>query len=166
MTVRSYEYKGKAWLALSAILFFAPLAYVALREAVRAEHGATLLYAVRLDPAAAVYFYWVAGFGSLLFVVLGLVGLFQWCRPAKYLRLGEHVVEVPTGFSGKAVEIPFSDIRSLSIRKRQFQRWLEIEHSTGQVAILAALLRSRAEFDEIAQTLSARSTCPVIMHRH
>ena len=157
MNEREYEYKPKWWVIVLGIAMFGPAAILFGTKAAYNDRGLIINRVIELWPLGATIFYSVLAAASLGFVAI--------CMFLLYLRLAyqHRIVIGPTGLVVPATRwsahervIAYRDIQGLSITTVSGERFLYIEHPDGRHTIVASMLPSKDDFEDICAFLAAK----------
>ncbi len=111
---------------------------------------------IRLEPEAATLFLWTATAFSAAIFILAASQIYRRIVYRQRLVLGPTALKLPASvFSSEETEIPYRDIRDLSVVHSSGQRCVYVTHAGGKRRIAASLLPSTAAFDEICDLLAA-----------
>ena len=155
---RSYDYRPSWWTIAFAGLFFSTCAGVLGYEAWTNEQGLILNGLIEFDVQGATIFYWVLTALSVGFVAIALSLIYHRFTYNQRLTLGATALRVPKSrFSHEVAAIAYRDIRDLSEARVNGQRFLYVVHPGGKYTIVAAMLPSKAAFEEVRDILAAKA---------
>lgn len=154
---REYPYQP-GWLTIvSCGLLFAActvgLAYIAQTH----QRGIVFFRVLTLSPGEAKVFLWLLAACSAGFVLICLALIWHRLFFRQRLALTATGITLPAGrWSRKQQTIAYTDIYSLEALQVQGQRFLHIHHTGGKHTLTAAMLPSKAAFDEACGAIAAK----------
>lgn len=89
---------------------------------------------------------------------MGLVGIYKSLFSTSEVVLSDESMTVPHAFplSKKVINIKYSDIQKLEIRKVNRIRFLQITHAKGKASISDSMLPQKQHLDEIMQIVQSK----------
>ena len=154
---REYEYKPKWTVIVFCVAFCGSCAVVLGFKAANNERGVTINHLIELGPDGATAFFWSLTACSCGFVAIAVHLAYHRIAFRQRLAFGPASLTVPVSrWSHVEKEIAYSDIKELTERTISGQRFLYVTHPGGKYTITAAMLPSRAVFDEVCELLAAR----------
>lgn len=157
MRTLRYPYKPGPLRMLLVILFFGVCGYFLAQVAQTNTKGLLINGIVELSPDNATVFFWCLAALSGAFVLAGLLGLVASFTSSKELLLTENTLTAPAAmWSRHPKVIRVSDITHLETQSIERQRFLNVYHRGGKLAISASLLPNGAAFDELCAELASR----------
>ncbi|MDO5625820.1 MAG: hypothetical protein Q4G71_14155 [Pseudomonadota bacterium] len=155
---RHYPYRPGWAAVILGMGFFALTAAVLGYAAASNARGLTIQRVVVLSPADATLLYGLLAACSTGFVLLAAFMAYQrMAGRQQRLVLGVDALTVPASrWSADERLIAYGDVLSLSESAASGQRLLHIHHRGGKHIIAAAMLPSRAAYEEICEWLVAR----------
>lgn len=154
---REYPYQPSWLMIVSCGLLFSACAAGLAHFAQTNQAGIILFRFITLSPGEATAFLWLLTACSAGFVLLCLA--LVWHRLTFHQRLAftTHGLLLPAGrWSRTEQSITYTDIHRLEVQQVQQQRFLHIHHTGGKLTLTAAMLPSKAAFDEVCDALAAR----------
>lgn len=158
MEILSYPYRPKPWVMLLVSIFFGAAALFMGRQALVNDRGLIINGLIHLEPGGATTFYWCVAAISAAFVAVGISAFFVGLLSSRRVILTGTDISAPKfGFSRKATAVNLSDIRSLSVQVIEGQRFLNIYHVNGKLAISASFLPDEAAFEQLCAAIAQRA---------
>ena len=158
MNEARYSYKPKPLLFIAVTLFFAGCAAILSKVASSNSQGIIFNRFIELSANSATIFYWCLVGASILFVVIGLLGIYTG------LTSKNEIILTDTGFSApvrpignKIVTINYSDITHLAPITVHGQSMLKIEHANGNATIQQNALSNKQVYNQVVNTITTKT---------
>jgi hypothetical protein len=151
-----YPYKAKAGLMLACIAFFGACAATMAHAALTNDRGLILNGILEFGPQGAAVCYWCVAGTSLLFVLMGVLGLISGFRNPGSIRLTATELSAPkNGFTRKVTRIPLREIVDVGVQEIQKQRFLTVLHRAGKLSVAQTMLPNSEAFEKLHEALVA-----------
>jgi hypothetical protein len=155
--VREYEYRPRWSTIALGVVFFGFCTAFFVREAVNNDRGVIINGIIELGRGGATALYWVLASLSGGFVVAAAFLAVLRMTSRQRLSFGATSARVPASrWSSDVKEIAYRDIVSLSDTTTSGQRFLNVVQAESTYTIVASMLPSDAEFEEVRELLAAR----------
>jgi hypothetical protein len=153
----TYRYKPKPLIIALASLFFVALAFFMSNEAITNDRGLILNHTIHFTVHEATILYWCIAGMSVALVFIGILAFVAGLLYSHRVTLTHKDIMAPkNGISRRLITVPLSDISRLNVQTLQWQRFLNIYHSTGKLTIQASSLPSKSAFEELCSALAER----------
>ena len=151
-----YPYKAKAGLMLACIAFFGACAATMAHAALTNDRGLIVNGIFRFGTEGATVFYWCVVGASLMFVLMGVLGLVPGLKNPGSIRLTSTELSAPkNGFTRKATRIPLREIVDVGVQEIQKQRFLTVHHRAGKLSVAQSMLPNSEAFEKLHAALVA-----------
>lgn len=145
-----YLYRPKWTTMLFVVLFFGVCTAVLFLKARANDRGLIINGLIELSPENATLFYYVLSGVAILFVLMGIMGIYSATADEKYLVIkGNELVIPPVGFVRKEFRMqldkPYS-YQEIDVRR---QRILKIKSEGRSATIVRSLMENDTQFEEV-----------------
>jgi len=163
MDERRYVYRPQPWKLFAGVVLFGAGAIVLSHEAWNNDRGMLINHMIRLDPSSATVFLWVLTATAVAIVAGALAQMPAAISGDKELVLDRQGLTIPKNF-GEDTRVTYGAITSATVRTFKGQRFLYLRHRAGTARVVASMLPSQDDFDEvcalIAKAASAQHSHP------
>ncbi len=154
---RSYAYQPK-WISILFLFFFIGLLTLGLGYmALWNDRGLVINGIIELSTQNATILYWVltalCAAGVLLSVLLAAKRLAIKHRIA---LTASSIIVPKSSWSVDETDIPYQNIREISMSEVHKQKFLHLHQQDGKYSIVASMLPSRKDFEELHNLLMER----------
>jgi hypothetical protein len=155
-TLRFAYRPNPLWMALGAA-FFAVCAAFLGHEAANNDRGLLLNGVIELSARGATVFYGCLAAASVAFVAAGVAGAVAGLVSPHHVTLTATELSVPRfAISRRPTVVALADVQGLEIQQVQQQRFLNVRHRGGKLAINRSFLPDAAAFDALCEAIAAR----------
>jgi len=161
METLTYAYKPKPLTMLLGIVFFGLGGAFMLQQGLTNQQELVINGVFHLTVGQATAFFCVIGGLGLLFVPLGLFGVYKGLTSKARLVLGPDALTLPGAFGRPPTVIPYAEIDGLGLASVHRQVFLYVFNNGRKPSIGGSLLKDKATFETVCRELSARSGKPI-----
>jgi hypothetical protein len=154
---REYPYRPRWTVIVFTGVFFGACALVLGERAVDNRRGLIINGIIELGPDGATGFYYVLSALSVGFVIVSAFLAYHRLTFQQRLVFGTAAMTVPVSRWSRATQqIAYRDIQRMSGAVISGQTFLYVDHVGGRFTIVASMLPSQAEFEEVRALLAAK----------
>jgi len=154
---RAYAYKPRWTLIVFCAVFFGLVAVILGAKAHGNDRGVIINRVIELSLSGATTFYWVLCACSVGFVAIAAFLAYHRLTFRQRIAFGPTALLVPASrWCSAEQQIGYQDIQVLSRVQVSGQQFLYVTHSSGQYAITASMLPSKAVFEEVCELLESK----------
>jgi hypothetical protein len=151
-----YPYKAKAGVMLACIAFSGVCGATMTHAALTNDRGLILNGIFRFGTQGATVVYWCVVAVTVLFVIVGVLGLLSGLKNPGSIRLTATELSAPkSGFSRRPTTIPLREIVDVGVQTIQKQRFLTVHHQSGKLNVAQSMLPNSEAFEKLHAALVA-----------
>jgi hypothetical protein len=152
---REYAYRPKWTTIVLASLFFGAGALFFAAMAKDNDRGLIINGIIELSPGGARIFYWALAALSVGLVAAASTMAMVRLTLRQRIAVGTTCITVPRSrWSSEEIAVPFAEIIRLSTSDVSGQRFLKVVYRGGKFKLVASMLPSEGDFDEILAAIN------------
>lgn len=159
MDMRKFRYEPR-WLLLTGCLIGMLVMSVGVLfvagQPVRSHGLGKLMVRLGLDARLVLN---IIAWAGIAFTAAGAFALYTMrMHGARFVEVGAGCIRAPaSGLSTKIVDIPYAELKNVSLQKIQSTRFITVQHTGGKIQLPNTMFPVKGEFDELVAVLTSIS---------
>lgn len=159
MEIRKFRYEPR-WVLLTGclvgMLLMSVVVLFVAGQPVRSHGLGRFMVRLGLDARLILN---IIGWAGVAFTAAGAFAFYMMrMHGARFVEVGAGCIRAPaSALSTKIVDIPYAELKNVSLQKVQSTRFITVQHTSGKIQLANTMFPVKGEFDELLAVLNSIS---------